>query len=113
MLGTAIMHEPPGQRKAPQPSERAPYLLVALVALLSAAIGGIAWKFHLQQVAAFQSEVNSRLLTIADNKVRQINEWRQVRLGEARSLMEDAFVNAAFERVIRGATAAERRQVGT
>ena len=65
MLGTAIMHEPPGQRKAPQPSERAPYLLVALVALLSAAIGGVAWKFHLQQVAAFQSEVNSRLLTIA------------------------------------------------
>jgi PAS domain S-box-containing protein len=112
MLDAGNMNGPAGQGKALHPSERAPYLLVGLIVLLTAAIGGIAWKFHLQQKTAFESEVKSRLLTIANNKVRQINEWRQVRMGEARAVMDDPLAIAAFQRVIEHrATAAERRQV--
>ncbi|HEY1494459.1 MAG TPA: response regulator [Candidatus Solibacter sp.] len=103
------MLRPSGQGEAPRAPARAPYLLLGLLVLIAAAIGGIAWKFHLQQKEAFESEVKGRLLAIADGKVRQINEWRAERLGEARTLMEDPLSVAAFQRVIdRRATPDER-----
>jgi PAS domain S-box-containing protein len=83
-------------------------LLLGLLVLIAAAIGGTAWAFHLQQKAAFESEVKGRLLAIADSKVRQINEWRGERLGGARTLMEDPLAMLAFQHVIsRRAGAAE------
>jgi hypothetical protein len=103
------MQGPFGTGKALDAPSRAPYLLLGLLALLSIAIGGTAWMFHLQQKTAFESEVKSRLLAIADGKVRQINEWRQVRLREAHLLMEDPFVLDAFQRVIAGRSSPEDR----
>ena len=112
MLGADTMHGPSGTGQAPRAPARAPYLLLGLLVLIAAAIGGTAWKFHLQQKAAFESEVKGRLLAIADGKVRQINEWREERLGEARTLMEDPLAMAAFQRVIdRHATADQRARV--
>jgi PAS domain S-box-containing protein len=103
MLGVYRMQESPsGPGKALRASARVPYLLPGLLALLTIAIGATAWRFHLQQKAAFESEVKSRLLAIADSKVRQINEWRQERLGEARTLMDDPLAQAVFARVIDG-----------
>uniref|UniRef100_Q020C1 histidine kinase n=1 Tax=Solibacter usitatus (strain Ellin6076) TaxID=234267 RepID=Q020C1_SOLUE len=106
------MDGPSGKGEAPRAPARAPYLLLGLLVLIAAAIGGTAWKFHLQQKAAFESEVRGRLLAIADGKVRQINEWWAGRLGEARTLMEDAVAMAAIQRVIeRRATSDERARV--
>jgi PAS domain S-box-containing protein len=100
---------PSGPGKALRASARVPFLLVGLLALLTIAIGATAWRFHLQQKAAFESEVKSRLLAIADSKVRQINEWRRERLGEARTLMDDPLAQAAFARVIDGRATPEER----
>ena len=110
MLGVYKMQESPsGPGKALRASARVPYLLLGLLALLTIAIGATAWKLHLQQKAAFESEVKSRLLAIADSKVRQINEWRQERLGQARTLMEDPLAQAIFARVIDGRATPEER----
>lgn len=104
------MHGSSGPGKALHPSARAPYLLLGLLALLTLAIGGIAWKFHLQQKLAFENEVKARLLAIADSKVRQIHEWRQVRLGQAHELMDDPIANQAFARVVNGRASVEERR---
>ncbi|MCU1237338.1 MAG: multi-sensor hybrid histidine kinase [Candidatus Solibacter sp.] len=104
------MYEPPsGPGKALRASARAPYLLFGLLAMLTAAIGLTGWTFHVRQKAAFESEVNSRLLAIADSKVRKISEWRRERMGEARTLMEDPLAQSAFARVIDGRASAEER----
>ncbi len=106
------MDLPSGKGEARRAPARAPYLLLGLLVLIPAAIGGIAWKFHLHQKEAFESEVKGRLLAIADGKVRQINEWREERLGEALTLMEDPLAMAAFQRVIEHrANTAQRGQV--
>jgi PAS domain S-box-containing protein len=99
----------PADRKAQPPSRLAPYLLLGLFAVLSAAIGGVTWRFHVTQKEAIERGVQTQLLTIADTKVREISEWRKVRLGEARSIMANTFTLAALQRVIEGrATNGER-----
>ena len=98
--------------KALPPSKLAPFLLLGLFAILTAAIGGVTWRFYVTQKEAFERGVQTQLLTIADAKVRQIAEWRKVRLGEARSIMADTFTLAALQRVIEGkATQPERAAV--
>src|ERR1017187_10037010 len=93
-------------------SKLAPCLLLGLFAVLTAAIGGVTWRFAVVQREAVERGVQSQLLTVADTKVRQIAEWRRVRLGEARSIMADSITLAAFERVIEGrATPAEHAAV--
>jgi two-component system cell cycle sensor histidine kinase/response regulator CckA len=88
--------------KAPPSSKLAPYLLLGLFAVLTAAIGGVTWRFYINQKEAFEHGVQAQLLTIADTKVRQIAELRKGRLGEARSIMANTFTLAALRRVIEG-----------
>ena len=88
--------------KAPPSSKLAPYLLLGLFAVLTAAIAGVTWRFYLAQKEAFERGVQAQLLTIADTKVRQIAELRKQRLGEARSIMANTFTLAALQRVIEG-----------
>ena len=95
--------------KASPPSKLAPSLLLGLFAILTAAIGGVTWRFYVTQKEAFERGVQTQLLTIADAKVRQIAEWRNVRLGEARSIMADTFTLAALQRVVEGKAAQSER----
>ena len=85
------------------PSRLARYLLPALFAILTAAIGGVTWRFYTSQKELTERGAQSQLLTVADTKVREISAWRKGRLGEARAIMADTFTVAAFERVIEGA----------
>ena len=91
----------PTGRRCPLPSWR-PSCCSVLFAILTAAIGGVTWRFYVTQKEAFERGVQTQLLTIADTKVRQIVEWRKVRLGEARSIMADTFTLAALQRVVEG-----------
>jgi hypothetical protein len=98
--------------KALPPSKLAPFFLLGLFAILTAAIGGVTWRFYVTQKEAFERGAQTQLLTIADAKVRQIAEWRKVRLGEANSIMADTFTLAALQRVIAGkASQSERADV--
>ena len=91
------------------PSRLARYLLPGLFAILAAAIGGVTWRFYASQRELTERGVQSQLLTVADAKVREISQWRQGRLGEARAIMADTFMLAAFQRVIEDkATPSER-----
>ena len=109
------MSSRPVDGKALPPSKLAPYLLPALFAILTASIGGVTWHFYVSQKETIERAAQTELLTVADTKVREISEWRKVRLGEARSILADTFTMAAFERVIEGrAGQAERAgAVGT
>jgi PAS domain S-box-containing protein len=102
MLGTTPMTSRRVEGKAPPSSKLAPYLLLGLFAVLTAAIGGVTWRFYVAQKEAFERGVQAQLLTIADTKVRQIAELRKARLGEAHSIMANTFTLAAFQRVIDG-----------
>src|ERR1017187_4933207 len=87
------------------PSRLARYLLPALFVILTAAIGGVTWRFYASQKELTERGAQSQLLTVADAKVKEISEWRKRRLGEARAIMADTFTVAAFERVIAGKAA--------
>ena len=91
------------------PSRLARYLLPALFAILTAAIGGVTWRFYTSQKELTERGAQSQLLTVADTKVREISAWRKGRLGEARAIMADTFTVAAFERVIAGKAAPSER----
>jgi len=91
------------------PSRLARYLLPALFAILTTAIGGVTWRFYAGQKELTRRAAQSQLLTVADAKVREISEWRKGRLGEAHAFMADTFAAAAFERVIEGKAAASER----
>src|ERR1017187_10301014 len=90
-------------------SRLARYLLPALFAILTAAIGGVAWRFYASQKELTQRAVQAQLLAVADAKVKEISQWRRGRLGEARAIMADTFMLAAFERVIEGKAAPSER----
>ena len=85
------------------------YLLPALFAILTTAIGGVTWRFYAGQKELTRRAAQSQLLTVADAKVREISQWRKGRLGEARAIMADTFAAAVFERVIAGKAAASER----
>src|ERR1039458_3521442 len=90
-------------------SRLARYLLPALFVILTGAIGGVTRRFYASQKELTQRAAQAQLLTVADAKVREISEWRNERLGEARAIMADTFTVAAFERVIAGKAAPSER----
>lgn len=96
-------------RKALPPSTRPPHLLPVLFAILTMAIGGVTWRYYVTQKETFERAAQTELLTVADTKVKEISEWRRERLGEARSIMADAFTLAALRRVIEGKAAPGER----
>ena len=94
MLGQVPMPSRQAHGKALSSSRLAPHLLFGLFAILTAAIGGVTWRFYVTQKEALERGVQTQLLTIADTKVREIAESRKVRLGEARAIMADTFTLA-------------------
>ena len=110
MLGPVPMPIRQAHGKALPPSKLAPQLLFGLFAVLTAAIGGVAWRFYVTQKEALERGVQTELLTIADTKVRQIAESRKVRLGEARAIMADTFTLAALQRAVEGRTTGAERE---
>ena len=90
-------------------SKLARYILPALFAVLTLAIGGVTWRFYVSQKEAMQRGVQAQLLTVADAKVREIADWRKGRLGEARAIMADTFMLAALQRVIAAKAAPSER----
>jgi len=91
-------------------SKLARYLLPALFAILTAAIGVVAWRFYVSQKDLIRRGVQAGLLTVADAKVREISEWRKRRLDEARAIMADTFMLAALKRTIAGKAAPSERE---
>jgi PAS domain S-box-containing protein len=89
-------------------SEHTPYLLFGLLTLLAFAIGGTAWKFHLDQKTAFENEIKNRLTSIANNKARRARDWRDAWENEARALMEDPVAIAALRSAVRSGGADSR-----
>jgi len=73
-------------RRALPYSRAARFLLPLLFALLTAAIGGVTWRFYASQKELTERGVQSQLLSVADTKVREIVNWRKGRLGEARAI---------------------------
>src|ERR1044071_334936 len=84
------------------PQPRAPYPLLGLFAVLATAIAALAWHVHVTQRQAVSAEVQKQVAAIADSKVKQIDEWRQTRLGQARIILSNRLLLPAVERVIDG-----------
>jgi hypothetical protein len=51
----------PPDGKVPPPSKLAPHLLLGLFAVLTAAIGGVTWRFHVTQKEAFERGIQTQL----------------------------------------------------
>ena len=79
-----------------------PARIVAAHLLLTAAVVALVFHYHGEQKTAFENEIRNQLLTIADAKVRQISEWRNGRIADARLIMADRTTIAAAGRLIAG-----------
>jgi PAS domain S-box-containing protein len=94
-------------------SPRFPYQLLALFVVLAAAIGVMAYRFHVEQKDTVERDVRNQLLTIADIKVKELSTWRSSQLGEARAILADRMALAVVRRVLAGdASASDRAAVG-
>jgi PAS domain S-box-containing protein len=66
-----------------------PWHLVLIFLLLSAGILVLGYVYYESQVAHYQREMKADLNAIADLKAKEIMAWRQERLKDGRSIMED------------------------
>jgi PAS domain S-box-containing protein len=89
----------------------APYALLFLFLVFAVAVAGVFYFYHRSQTAAIEREVRNELLTVADMKVAQITEWRDARLGSARSIMADAMSLEAMRRFLAHGGASDRAQI--
>jgi PAS domain S-box-containing protein len=96
-----------------QPSvRRTPYQVIALFLALACSIGAVTWRYHVGQREAVERQVKNQLMTIADSKVKQVSEWLDQRMGEARSLLANRMTLSVIERLSDGrGTAAEAADV--
>ena len=69
---------------------------------MAIAIGGISYRYYGAQKEAVEHEVRNQLLAVADFKVTEISEWRELQIAEARVLMADTAGLAAMERLAAG-----------
>jgi PAS domain S-box-containing protein len=81
---------------------------------LAAAFGLLAVSFVLlgqfyleRQRVSFRRSVEDQLTAIADLKVRQIVDWREERLADARAIMLDPFLGPQVERFLAGTSGSE------
>jgi PAS domain S-box-containing protein len=90
-------------------SPRVPYQLLALFVVLAAAIGVMAYRFHIEQKDTIERDVRNQLLTIADIKVKELSTWRSSQLGEARAILADRMALTVVRRVVAGEASASDR----
>jgi PAS domain S-box-containing protein len=90
-------------------SPRFPYQLLALFVVLAAAIGAMAYRFHIEQKDTIERDVRNQLLTIADIKVKELSTWRSSQLGEARAILADRMALTVVRRVVAGEASASDR----
>lgn len=94
------------------PSGRKVILGVAVA--LSAAVGALAYYFHVIQTRSTLAEVRHQLTLIADLKAREIAHWRDTYLRHAVGVQDDSFAMRAARRVVAGeASPAERAEFQT
>ena len=90
-------------------SPRVPYQLLALFVVLAAAIGAMAYRFHIEQKDTIERDVRNQLLTIADIKVKELSTWRSSQIGEARAILADRMALTVVRRVVAGEASASDR----
>jgi two-component system, cell cycle sensor histidine kinase and response regulator CckA len=96
----------------PLPSRRAPYSLLILFVVLATAVAALAYHYHVAQKDAVAQEVRKQLLSVADMKVKNIEAWRQQKLGEGRIVMGNRLLLTGLQRLLQGhATASEQASV--
>ena len=84
MLGAVPMPKRRNNGGVLPTSRLAPFLLPLLFTIIVVAIGIVTWRFYVTQKEVFDRGLHAQLATTADAKVRQLEEWRRSRLGQAR-----------------------------
>ena len=84
------------------PARRTPYQLIGLFLILACSIVAVTWRYHVGQREAVERQVRNQLMTIADSKVKQVSEWLDQRMGEARSLLGNRMTLSVVERLADG-----------
>lgn len=96
------------------PSERTkqkfPFSLLLIFLLLAAGIAMAGSLYYRGESRQIRHEVEERLSTVADLKVRQITEWRQERIGDATLLMQNLFLSEGIQRILENNNAAASSQ---
>ncbi|MEO8368472.1 MAG: response regulator [Candidatus Solibacter sp.] len=99
-----------GSRGVPSTSRLTPLLLPVAFAILAVAIGAVTWRFYVTQREVFDRALDAQLTTTADAKVRQLEEWRRERMGQAKVIASGIFPTSAVHNVIAGRASALERQ---
>ncbi|MEO8597033.1 MAG: response regulator [Candidatus Solibacter sp.] len=85
------------------PSSRlAPFLLPLLFTIVAASIGGVTWRFYVEQKEVSDRALHAQLITTLEGKIRQIVEWRRERRGQARIISTGTFAVNTLRRAIGG-----------
>ena len=78
-----------------------PWHLVLIFLLLSAGISVLGYVYYKKEAVHFQRETEADLNAIADLKVQEIMAWRQERLKDGLSIMEDPMFAAKVKELFR------------
>jgi PAS domain S-box-containing protein len=95
--------------KKQPPARRAKWRLAGAFALLAASFVLLGQFYFERQRERFRETVQDQLTTIVDLKVRQIVDWREERLADARAIMLDPFLGPKVERFLAGPSGSESR----
>ncbi|MGD0259503.1 MAG: PAS domain S-box protein [Verrucomicrobiota bacterium] len=99
----------PGAATTLQPARRVKWGFAGAFALLAASFVLLGLFYLGRQREHFRRSVQDQLTAIADLKVRQIVEWRDERLGDARAIMRDPFLGQEVERLLAERSGSESR----
>ena len=115
--GITAFEEPLSRRsllsrvKSLDPVRRNVYLLLAAFWLAALGLAWAGYAYYWNQRNAIEAEERSRLEAIAELKVRQIREWRNERLADAR-ILEASPISPPVRRFLAGhATAADEAEI--
>lgn len=90
--------------------QKFPLSLLFIFLLLAAGIAIAGALYYHGEKQQLRHEVEERLSTVADLKVRQITEWRQERVGDATLLMRNRFLAEGIQRILENDNAAAATQ---
>jgi PAS domain S-box-containing protein len=96
LLAFASPHAWPARRQA-ESAARASYIFVLVFLVLAAGIVTAGFLYYRHYEIRYQTEVEHRLIAIADLKVDELVEWRKERLGDAAVL----YKNSNFSGLVR------------
>lgn len=94
---------------APPPNPPHQPQLLFLIFILIASISGVTYYYDYTQRQAHQRRMGRQILAVTDVKVRQVAEWRDERIGNARLLMNNPMATRGLERIVAGATSGAER----